>query len=223
MENSDTPSPTPMGPCSTTPTCWSVRGRGWRGRNRPARGELALEQVPQSGQGWRRAAGSASQRVQDRQPHRTGPDPGGRARRADAGLRLHPALRGAATTRPPCTSSWRPPSTRCWTTSPGSRTTPGTRRSPTVSVDLEVARPLWPMIVLRTPKGWTGPKTVDGLPVEGTFRSHQVPLSETRNNADAPAAARAVDAQLPTRRAVRRAPAGCSPGCRPWPPPATAG
>ncbi|MGE5755529.1 MAG: phosphoketolase [Planctomycetaceae bacterium] len=39
-------------------------------------------------------------------------------------------------------------------------------------------RPRWPMIVLRTPKGWTGPKVVDGLPVEGTYRSHQVPLSE---------------------------------------------
>ena len=39
-------------------------------------------------------------------------------------------------------------------------------------------RPQWPMIVLRTPKGWTGPKIVDGKPMEGTFRSHQVPLSE---------------------------------------------
>ncbi len=38
-------------------------------------------------------------------------------------------------------------------------------------------RPRWPMIVLRTPKGWTGPKVVDGLAVEGTFRSHQVPLT----------------------------------------------
>jgi xylulose-5-phosphate/fructose-6-phosphate phosphoketolase len=38
------------------------------------------------------------------------------------------------------------------------------------------ARPRWPMIVLRAPKGWTGPKVVDGLQVEGTFRSHQVPL-----------------------------------------------
>ena len=36
----------------------------------------------------------------------------------------------------------------------------------------------WPMIVLRTPKGWTGPKTVDGLPVEGTFRAHQVPVTD---------------------------------------------
>jgi xylulose-5-phosphate/fructose-6-phosphate phosphoketolase len=43
-------------------------------------------------------------------------------------------------------------------------------------------RPRWPMIVLRTPKGWTGPRTVDGLPTEGTWRSHQVPLAEVRTN-----------------------------------------
>jgi xylulose-5-phosphate/fructose-6-phosphate phosphoketolase len=43
-------------------------------------------------------------------------------------------------------------------------------------------RPRWPMIVLRTPKGWTGPKSVDGLPTEGTWRSHQVPLAATRTN-----------------------------------------
>src|SRR5258708_26608260 len=43
-------------------------------------------------------------------------------------------------------------------------------------------RPRWPMIVLRTPKGWTGPKTVDGLPTEGTWRSHQVPLAELATN-----------------------------------------
>ncbi len=45
-------------------------------------------------------------------------------------------------------------------------------------------RPAWPMIVLRTPKGWTGPRVVDGLPVENTWRSHQVPLADTRNNDD---------------------------------------
>ncbi|MDM8000036.1 MAG: phosphoketolase family protein [Dehalococcoidia bacterium] len=39
-------------------------------------------------------------------------------------------------------------------------------------------RPRWPMIILRTPKGWTGPKEVDGLPVEGTFRAHQVPVTD---------------------------------------------
>ena len=41
-------------------------------------------------------------------------------------------------------------------------------------------RPRWPMIILRSPKGWTGPKEVDGLPAEGSFRSHQVPLSDVR-------------------------------------------
>ena len=43
-------------------------------------------------------------------------------------------------------------------------------------------RPRWPMIVLRTPKGWTGPKTVDGVQVEGTWRSHQVPLAGLASN-----------------------------------------
>jgi xylulose-5-phosphate/fructose-6-phosphate phosphoketolase len=42
-------------------------------------------------------------------------------------------------------------------------------------------RPRWPMIVLRTPKGWTGPKEVDGHPAEGSFRSHQVPLAAVRS------------------------------------------
>jgi xylulose-5-phosphate/fructose-6-phosphate phosphoketolase len=46
------------------------------------------------------------------------------------------------------------------------------------------ARRLSPMIVLRTPKGWTGPKSVDGVPVEGTFRSHQVPLAELAKKPD---------------------------------------
>ncbi len=49
-------------------------------------------------------------------------------------------------------------------------------------LDEEAGRPLWPMIVLRTPKGWTGPHEVDGKLVEGTWRAHQVPLAETRTN-----------------------------------------
>jgi xylulose-5-phosphate/fructose-6-phosphate phosphoketolase len=44
-------------------------------------------------------------------------------------------------------------------------------------------RAFWPLIVLRTPKGWTGPKELDGLPVEGTFRAHQVPLPAVRTDA----------------------------------------
>lgn len=45
-------------------------------------------------------------------------------------------------------------------------------------------QPTWPVIVLRTPKGWTGPREVDGRPVEGTWRAHQVPLPDVRENPD---------------------------------------
>ena len=45
-----------------------------------------------------------------------------------------------------------------------------------------IERPAWPLIVLRTPKGWTGPKTVDGLATEGSWRSHQVPLANLAEN-----------------------------------------
>ena len=48
----------------------------------------------------------------------------------------------------------------------------------------QAARPAWPMIVLRTPKGWTGPKFVDGQPVEGTFRAHQVPVTDFESKPD---------------------------------------
>jgi xylulose-5-phosphate/fructose-6-phosphate phosphoketolase len=49
---------------------------------------------------------------------------------------------------------------------------------------LRSSRPHWPAVVLRTPKGWTGPKVVDGQRVEGTFRAHQVPLPEVREKPD---------------------------------------
>ena len=45
-------------------------------------------------------------------------------------------------------------------------------------------RPAWPMIILRSPKSWTGPKVLDGKPVEGTFRSHQVPMGDVRTRPD---------------------------------------
>jgi xylulose-5-phosphate/fructose-6-phosphate phosphoketolase len=48
----------------------------------------------------------------------------------------------------------------------------------------DLTRPAWPMIVMRTPKGWTGPPIVDGQQVEGTFRAHQVPLTEVRKNGE---------------------------------------
>lgn len=49
-------------------------------------------------------------------------------------------------------------------------------------VDGVTERPMWPMIVFRSPKGWTGPKVVDGKPAEGSWRSHQVPFSTVRDN-----------------------------------------
>ncbi|MGZ4721228.1 phosphoketolase family protein [Oryzihumus sp.] len=55
-------------------------------------------------------------------------------------------------------------------------------RARSAGPDEMVERPTWPMVVLRTPKGWTGPREVDGVPVEGTFRAHQVPLSAVRTN-----------------------------------------
>ncbi|ONH31319.1 phosphoketolase [Pseudofrankia asymbiotica] len=48
----------------------------------------------------------------------------------------------------------------------------------------DAPRPSWPMIVLRTPKGWTGPRVVDGKPVEGTWRAHQVPITDVRDQPD---------------------------------------
>ena len=54
-------------------------------------------------------------------------------------------------------------------------------------------RPPWPMLILRTPKGWTGPKTMDGKTVEGSFRSHQVPGKDLKHN---PAHLRAVEQWL---------------------------
>ena len=57
-------------------------------------------------------------------------------------------------------------------------------------------RPRWPMIVLRSPKGWTGPKEVDGHKVEGFWRAHQVPIADVRENPGASEAARGLAAQL---------------------------
>jgi xylulose-5-phosphate/fructose-6-phosphate phosphoketolase len=48
----------------------------------------------------------------------------------------------------------------------------------------KTTRPSWPMIVLRTPKGWTGPKVVDGVQIEGTWRAHQVPVTGVREDAE---------------------------------------
>ena len=56
--------------------------------------------------------------------------------------------------------------------------------------------PRWPMIVLRSPKGWTGPKEVDGHKVEGSWRAHQVPILDVRENPEHLKQRRRMDAEL---------------------------
>ncbi len=76
-----------------------------------------------------------------------------------------------------------------------------------------VARPRWPMIVLISPKGWTGPKVVNGKQIEGTFRAHQVPITDPATN---PAHLRELEEwlqQLSAARAVRRARADSNRSC----------
>jgi hypothetical protein len=86
-----------------------LRDRRRRGGDRPAGGQLALQQVPRPGPRRRRAAGAAPERLEDRQPDGAGPDPGRRAGRAHARLRPHPALRDRRRPDRPCTRSWPPP------------------------------------------------------------------------------------------------------------------
>ena len=64
-------------------------------------------------------------------------------------------------------------------------------------------RPHWPMIVLRTPKGWTGPKMVDGLKTEGYWRAHRCRCADMATKPGHVAAAGRVDAQLPAGGTVR--------------------
>ena len=84
-------------------------------------------------------------------------------------------------------------------------------------------RPRWPMIVLRTPKGWTGPKEVDGHKVEGFWRSHQVPLSGHARQPGAHEAAGRVAPQLQARGAVRRERPADRRAAERWPPRARGG
>lgn len=63
-------------------------------------------------------------------------------------------------------------------------------------------RPIWPMIVLRSPKGWTGPVEVDGHKVEGFWRAHQVPMGGDAQQSRASASTRSMDAQLSARSTI---------------------
>ena len=121
-----------------------------------------------------------------------------RAARAARGLRLRAVLRRGRRARRRCTRRWPRRSTR---------SLDEIARDPARAraTDGVTERPRWPMIVLRTPKGWTGPKEVDGVPVEGTCRVAPGAAGRaSRDEPGAPRAARGVAALLPARGAVRR-------------------
>ena len=129
----------------------------------------------------RGAADPAPERLQDRQPDGARAHPARTSSRALLrGLRLRAALRRRATTRRDGAPALRGGARRRRST----RSRAIQRARP---ADGATERPRWPMIVLRTPKGWTGPEEVDGLPVEGTWRAHQVPLAGLADEPGAPA------------------------------------
>ena len=171
---------TPTARRSTTPTsscaAWSATARP-----RPARWPRAgtRNKFLDPATRRRRAADPAPQRLQDRQPDRARAHPGGRAARAARGLRLPAVSSSRATTR--TTMHQR----MAAALDEALDEIAAIQRRARAGGDRE--RPRWPMIVLRTPKGWTGPEEVDGLPVEGTWRSHQVPLAGAARQPRAPA------------------------------------
>ena len=188
-----------------------VRRRRRRGRDRPARDELALEQVPRSAHGRRGAADPASERLQDREPDGARADPRARAARAVRGLRLASAP-GQRRARRPAADAHHRFAAVLDEALDEIRAIQSRRARATPA-----SGPRWPMIVLRSPKGWTGPREVDGVQVEGTWRSHQVPLGAAREDAEHRAILETLAAQLPPGRAVRRirppaaaAPRACS-------------
>ena len=116
----------------------------------------------------RRAADPAPQRVQDQQPDRPVAHRAGGAGAVPARLRLDALLRRGRRAGSDAPSD-------------GRHARPRDRRDPPhparrAAANGRATRPRWPVIVLRSPKGWTGPKVIDGLKIEGTFRAHQVPI-----------------------------------------------
>ena len=173
-----------------------LRGRRRRGRDRPARHELALEQVPQPGPRRRGPADPPPERLQDRQPAaswRASPrTSSGSSSRATGTRRT--SSRGTSPSR--CTRRWPPRWTRCVAEIKRIQARrPGER--------VPAAGRAWPMIVLRTPKGWTCPTEIDGKKCEGYWRSHQVPMGDMATDRARPHPRR-LDEVLPARGAVRR-------------------
>ena len=173
-----------------------LRRRRRRGGNRAAVRILAFQQISEPSDGRRGAADPASQWLQDRQSDRARPDERRRADVASSPATATNRCLWSVRSPPLCTSRWRGRST---TRSIGSETIQAAARGAAI-----FKRPRWPMIVLRSPKGWTGPKEVDGKKVEGFWRAHQVPVDNARGNAGHLRDPRGLDARLRAGDAVRR-------------------
>ena len=138
-----------------------LRDRRRRGRDRAAGGELALEQVPRPARATARCCRSCTSTATRSPTRRCSPgSPRTSCARCCEGYGYAPLLRRAATTRRRCTRQLAA------TLDDGARRD---RRDPAAARDgrRRTDRPRWPMIVLRTPKGWTGPKEVDGAAGRG--------------------------------------------------------
>ena len=153
-----------------------LRGRRRRGRDRTAVRLVEAARLPQPAPRRRGAADPAPQRLQDRRADRARPHVrrgrGRLPRAARAGTRSS----SRATTRSRCSATsgrrWSAATSRSWRCA----------SRPAAVTPSEQIRHRWPAIMLRTPKGWTGPHVVDGVQVEDTNRSHQVPLSGIKGN-----------------------------------------
>ena len=204
--SSATRSCTPTARRSTTPTCSSrcVVGDG-EAETGPLAASWHSNKFLDPRARRRGAADPAPQRLQDRQPDRAGAHPAdGAARAARAATATTPLLRRGRRPGGDAPARWPRRSTRCSTRSRRSRR--GARRA-------AGDRPRWPMIVLRTPKGWTGPEGGRRPPGRGHVPLPPGAAGRARREPRAPRAARGVDAQLPARGAVRRRRARSSPSC----------
>ena len=154
-----------------------LRRRRRRGGDRPAGGVVAAADLPQPSPRRGGAADPAPQRLQDRRAHGARPH----QRRGRGGLPAQPGLGpGDGRRRRPATRCSRRCWPRCARAHDSIRSIQAHARrgdGPSAAV-----RHQWPAVVLRTPKGWTGPDVVDGIQVEGTNLSHQVPLSGLAEN-----------------------------------------
>ena len=147
-----------------------------RSGNRAVRHELALQQISECQARRSGSSDPASQRLQDRESDGARAHSAERTRRSLSAATATTRIFSKATIPTSCIRRWPKCSTRCSMKSPRSR-------KPRAQ-DGNKERPRWPMLILKTPKGWTGPKEVDGKPVEGTWRAHQVPFAELHEKPD---------------------------------------